>query len=254
MHCRIVALNYAWKQRNMTKLLTSALTLSLLLIGCGGSKSSDSILAEKIPQGVWLGSSESSSGVFDHGVLALIAPNGELRLFTSSDEHLAGKFKLNGSELSTDTSSFDIYGTLKETTTVEGSYTSDKIALEQTKSGYLLNTIKLSYSALSDNAAMFSRLMGTYASEDQTISLVFDNDGDITGSDANGCVYNGSTSIPNDTMNIYRMSLYIESCGELNGKYSGLAYWRAEATSEPEGIRFHFDNGSHALSDFLNKI
>ena len=135
MRCRIVALNYAWKQRNMTKLLTSALTLSLLLIGCGGSKSSDSKMAEKMPQGVWLGSLESPSSVFDHGILALIAPNGELRLFTSSDEHLAGKFKLNGNELSTDTSSFDIYGTFKETTTVEGSYTSDKIVLVQVKSG-----------------------------------------------------------------------------------------------------------------------
>ena len=237
----------------MMKLLTGALTLSLLF-GCGGSGSGDSKADEKMPQGVWLGSLESSSGFTDHGLLALIAPKGELRFFTSSGEHLSGRFKLNGNELSANTASFNTQGVFEAMSKVSGTYTSEKIALEHVKSGALLDKIKLTYSALSDNAAMFSRLKGTYASDDDTISLVFDNDGDITGSDANGCVYNGATSIPNDTINIYRMSLDIDSCGELNGNYSGLAYWRAQATSEPEGIRFHIDDGSHAMNNFLNKI
>lgn len=236
------------------KRFTSVIALSLLVIGCGGSSSGDLNKTEKMPDGVWLGSLESQSGYIDHGIVGLIAPNGELRLFVSSGEHVIGKFKLNGNELTTNTTSFDTQGLRKDSATATGTYSSEKIALEHTQNGNLLDNIELTYSALSDNAAMFNRLAGTYASEDQALSLVFDDDGDITGSDQNGCVYNGSTSIPNDTINIYRMSLHIESCGDLDGKYSGLAYWRAEATNEPEAIRFHVDDGSHALSGFLNKI
>ncbi|MGB0836233.1 MAG: hypothetical protein ACPGR2_17110 [Psychrobium sp.] len=238
----------------MVKYLTGVLALSLVMTGCGGSNSGSKKESEKMPNGVWLGSSTSQLGVTDHGLLGLIAPNGELRLFVSGGEHLSGNFKLNGDELSTVTTSFNAQGVLKDTAMAAGSYTSEKISLEQTKGGELLNTIELTYSALSDNTAMFSRLMGTYASEDQTTSLVFDDDGDITGSDTRGCVFNGSSSIPNDKINIYRISLRVESCGALDGKYTGLAYWRAHATNEPEGIRFHLDDGSRALSYFMNKV
>jgi predicted amino acid-binding ACT domain protein len=42
--------------------------------------------------------------------------------------------------------------------------------------------------------------------------MAFDVDGRMTGSDNNGCVYSGSVAIGSAAINIYQISLTVESC------------------------------------------
>lgn len=53
-------------------------------------------------------------------------------------------------------------------------------------------------------------------------SVTINTNGDIYGTDADGCVYSGSLSLPDSTKNLYRVNLLIESCGNSNGNYTGL--------------------------------
>lgn len=54
-------------------------------------------------------------------------------------------------------------------------------------------------------------------------TLTINSDGSVFGSDALGCVYNGHVDIIDSRFNVYRLSLNISSCGNLNGVYDGLA-------------------------------
>lgn len=238
------------------KIAAGILTATLLLHGCGGCSSQSESAKASMPKGVWLGTLQAQG--IDHAVLGLIAPNGEARFFVGKNQHLFGKFKLDGNEFSSEATEFatgfNTDNKLSATGKILGSYVDEKMVFETIKDGAVINSVRLSYSALSDNAAMMRRISGTYRADNDALSLVFDSDGDISGSDTNGCVYNGSTAIPDDSINIYHLTLRIESCAERDGTYSGLAYWRAHATSEPEGIRLQVDNSSLGLSKFLSKI
>ena len=61
--------------------------------------------------------------------------------------------------------------------------------------------------------------------------MAFDVDGRITGSDDNGCVYSGSVAIGSAAINIYQISLIVESCSIVDATYIELVSWRPETTN-----------------------
>lgn len=54
-------------------------------------------------------------------------------------------------------------------------------------------------------------------------AIRIDTQGDLYGTDADGCVYSGEVRVGKANRNMYRINLTIESCGGANGQYSGLA-------------------------------
>lgn len=54
-------------------------------------------------------------------------------------------------------------------------------------------------------------------------SLSIDSSGNFFGSDADGCVFSGKITVPDPAVNVYRVNLSQENCGDIDGSYSGLA-------------------------------
>lgn len=52
----------------------------------------------------------------------------------------------------------------------------------------------------------------SYTNDAYTISMTIDEEGNIFGSDTYGCTYSGDTSIPNPSINIYRINFIISGC------------------------------------------
>jgi hypothetical protein len=63
----------------------------------------------------------------------------------------------------------------------------------------------------------------------QTLTITIDANGRLTGAHSNGCVFNGTATIPDATRNMVRFAVEIDSCGSQfsssrrwNGAYTGL--------------------------------
>ena len=63
-----------------------------------------------------------------------------------------------------------------------------------------------------------------YGNSNLTTSLTIDSDGDITGSDSNGCLFNGKVTRGNKHVNSYPVNLEINNCSNNlnNGVFTGL--------------------------------
>jgi hypothetical protein len=77
-------------------------------------------------------------------------------------------------------------------------------------------------------AGVYSRRSTTIFGEEVTLTVTIDANGQLTGSYSNGCVFNGSASIPDAAHNMVRLQIDLANCGsrgsekQWNGAYSGL--------------------------------
>ena len=82
---------------------------------------------------------------------------------------------------------------------------------------------------LQDLAGVYTRTTTRTLGSPLTLTLAIDADGRITGSHSNGCVFEGSASIPDASRNMVRFTMSVANCGEQfgsssrwNGDYTGL--------------------------------
>ena len=78
-------------------------------------------------------------------------------------------------------------------------------------------------------AGVYTRNESTLLGEEVTLTMTIAADGGITGSYSNGCVFNGSASIPDAAHNMVRLQIDLANCGSSrgssktwNGTYTGL--------------------------------
>ena len=113
------------------------------------------------------------------------------------------------------------------------------------KDGPLTGTIKirndeydisLDRSARSDESVTMAGLAGTYSrtttfflGPSSTYTMTLDPDGRLTGSHTNGCVYNGTATLPDASRNLIRLNVELSNCprsitgsGSWNGTYTGV--------------------------------
>lgn len=83
--------------------------------------------------------------------------------------------------------------------------------------------------SLQSLAGVYTRTTYLLGAPLSTLTITIDSDGALTGSHSNGCVLNGSASVPEPTRNIVRFSVRVDSCGtqlgssrRWNGEYTGL--------------------------------
>lgn len=96
-------------------------------------------------------------------------------------------------------------------------------------------TFTLDPSADYNRAVSLAALAGVYTDrtstlfgEEVNLTVTIDADGRLNGSYSNGCVFNGTASIPDGTHNMVRLQIDLANCGshgsskQWNGEYAGL--------------------------------
>ncbi|MFL6619033.1 MAG: hypothetical protein ACJ8MH_10550 [Povalibacter sp.] len=96
-----------------------------------------------------------------------------------------------------------------------------------------------------DLAGVYRNTTLSSGAEEVRSTLVVANDGTVTGSSVDGCIYNGKVSIPDPARHLFRMHLRIDSCSptsllERNGEYDGLGTLRTQIII--------FDTGSSPIT------
>jgi hypothetical protein len=82
--------------------------------------------------------------------------------------------------------------------------------------------------ALATLAGVYTQTTQTLLGEQVTLTVTIDASGQLNGSYSNGCVFNGSASIPDASHNMVRLQIDLANCGSQgsskawNGSYAGL--------------------------------
>ena len=77
--------------------------------------------------------------------------------------------------------------------------------------------------ALADLQALWSLSQPVY-----TLDFSFDDQGNLSGSDSNGCEYGGSASLVSAVTNVYRLEVSIASCNDRDGSLQRARHHRPE--------------------------
>ncbi|HET9448532.1 MAG TPA: hypothetical protein VFO35_19835 [Steroidobacteraceae bacterium] len=120
--------------------------------------------------------------------------------------------------------------------TVEGNALSGELRLRREEYQF-----SLSRSSDYDRSVSLATLAGVYTQTTQTIlgeqvtlTVTIDASGQLNGSYSNGCVFDGSASIPDSTHNMVRLQIDLANCGSQgsskswNGSYAGLGVLLSE--------------------------
>ncbi len=85
-----------------------------------------------------------------------------------------------------------------------------------------------------------------------TITLDLDDTGQLFGSDTAGCVFSGQLSIIDGRYSVYRASVSVSTCGDLNGDYSGLAFYPVAGAAD--FLYLGTDDGQFAFAVQLQRL
>lgn len=241
-----------------------ALALTGLITACGGGsgggdKSSNDVVLEPSAStsldGIYLGDGfEPSVGnlefmamVLDSKVYAIssqdIQYKGEIVPNTASDYMLSLTMYSN-----TDLSAFDlalVEGKYESKNFINGEYDrrfggSGEFALEYIPELY-------------EQPASLEQVSGTWtdANTSRPPSVTINSNGEVFGTDADGCVYSGNVRVPKSDRNLYEIGLKIESCSQYTGDYSGAGFISADATET--ALIVIVSNSSHSMPFTLIK-
>jgi hypothetical protein len=118
-------------------------------------------------------------------------------------------------------------------------------------------TVRLTSSAEYGQSLTLQGLAGVYTQSrplsGATMTLTIDVNGRLTGSNANGCTFNGGVSIPNPERNMVRLQVQMSGCGssifsekQWNGSYGGLGLLLRNAVS-PDNASVRQDVFYHSV-------
>lgn len=107
--------------------------------------------------------------------------------------------------------------------------------------------------ALADLAGTYTRNVIVFLGPSTTYTVTLDAAGRLTGSHTNGCVYNGTATVPDAPRNIVKLNVQLSNCpssitgsGSLNGSYSGLGILLRNVTA-PSNVLMRADVLYHSL-------
>ena len=114
--------------------------------------------------------------------------------------------------------------------TVDGSVLSGELRFHDEDYRFTLNAASDYNSSISlaQLAGVYTRRDNTILGENVTLTVTIEADGRLTGSYSNGCVFNGSASIPDTSHNMVQLQIDLANCGsrgslkQWNGAYTGL--------------------------------
>lgn len=102
-------------------------------------------------------------------------------------------------------------------------------------------------------AGTYTRNVVVLLGPSTTYTVTIDASGRLTGSHTNGCVYNGTATVPDAPRNLVKLDVQLSNCpssitgsGSLNGSYSGLGILLRDVTA-PSNILMRADVLYHSL-------
>lgn len=250
---------------NKFKILTSALLLSSLT-ACGGgggddkpetttppvTTTPDPVLT--MPTGVWLGNNVVVENNEEIQVVGLVAADGEFRFIREDEQQFTGTITLTDeTNFTADGIGFDSDGLKMAEGQFKGEYSNTAITGETIFNNEVISNFDLGLLDITSADSGFDVIAGNYVDADLTTSIMVDSDGAISGSDTFGCQYTGAFTHPDESVNIYSLSLTVSSCGDFDGEYSGLATYGKAFTDVPVGLIFQGSNAAYSLTDVLFK-
>lgn len=214
-----------------------AMITTLALSACGGGGSSDSgnSAAPKVSasaaNGIYVGNvRDVYSQHGDSIVFPLVAVVYEGEVYSLADHGYTYTSSIDVQSNSDYEGTFRVYddfGDFLQTIEVDGSY-QEKTSLSgqyQSERGFdssfSLDYVPEAYEV----PAGLDMIDGVWSVTNSTsnASITINSNGEFFGSDDAGCVFSGDITVPNASVNVYRVNLTQENCGEINGSYSGLA-------------------------------
>lgn len=214
----------------------SALTLG----ACGGSGSDDpGSSATELKSGVYHIGRLFSDGSTREG-LSLISPTGNFVANLDTRSYTFGNVAFSASgKISGEIVEYILSPPWKLTNgTLSGQVVSSVQADLGAQSGNLSTTsVLLRNTDFNGLGVMtFETMSGTYtmSNPDNTSSITINSNGDITGGDQAGCIFNGELVIPDKTINVFEVMYTAENCpadsdedasaDDRNGEFSGLGF------------------------------
>lgn len=194
---------------------TLTLLLTSFLTACGGGGSGGEAVTQQYAEGIWAGSTTSSSGTTSPAI-GLVLDTGEYFFGTGSDYSgvAFGNITVNGSTVSSSNMK-DYYPSLQSL--VDGSFTgtvatgsSLKVNVSETYNGVTYNgTGNFTFDTKYNEVSSLATIAGTYVSPNvfsTSYSYTVDTNGTLTGASTE-CSFNGQLSMRNRAKNIYNLSL-----------------------------------------------
>lgn len=191
------------------------LTLALLVSACGGGGGGGSPVTQQSAEGIWVGSTTSSSGTTTPAI-GLILDTGEYFFGTGTDYSGVsfGTSSVSGATISSSNMK-DYYPSLSAL--VNGSFTgtistgaSLSINVSEVYSGTTYTgTGNFTFDTRYNEPSSLATVAGTYASPNvfsTSYNYTVDANGVLTGASTK-CTFNGHLTVRNSTKNIYNLSL-----------------------------------------------
>lgn len=256
----------------MKKRVLSTLTTVLFLSACGGSSDPSNTNETVQPpppsltvsdiDGIYEGAFAANGQSIE--IAGLISGDGDAVFLSEVGELLFGKITLDGETVTVDPLRSYFTEGASDDFVVGGLFNESGILNADFDNGQLTGTSEFSNTTseftLTRNdaetgiGAELSALEGNYVTGDFLTSLSFDADGIISGSDSDGCVYNGETMVLDTSVNIYTLSIEVSNCDVANGTYTGLGalYQQGlEGISEDPVFIFGISSNLAAISSYL---
>lgn len=181
--------------------------------------------------GIWTGTITSDLDLIDVPATAIIAENGAARIVDIDGTQLAGTANVSGNFLDSLFDGFAADGDLFPDGTTFGSVlvrglvdTAASLTLSYQGAGDT-GALALTYDAVYENGSSLATVADDWSFDDgagDTTDISIAANGDITGSDSDGCTYGGSVSLIDPNFNAYQVDLTLAVCADA-GNYSGLA-------------------------------
>jgi hypothetical protein len=184
--------------------------------------------SSKTTPGVWQGTVTSSTTGTSR-VMGLTNASGHSVWMTTDGRVWSGQMPMNATQMSLDMAGYMYPGRQFPDGSNFGTWSMMGNYADGTWSGQLHGTgddasFRLSMHPGYDRPASLDLLAGTFTrttSIGYTMTLSFTQDGQLTGSDSRGCVFNGTVAVPDPTHNFYQVHATVTSCGILDGTYEG---------------------------------
>lgn len=128
---------------------------------------------------------------------------------------------LSGESLSGTINIYQINGGFVGTNTLSGTVVTGKSINRKAQDN---TTFSLTYDNDYERASSLDTISGIWSITEgyYTETITIQVDGMLSGSNANGCIYSGSVSVPDSRINVYKIVITANLCGIYNGTYTGL--------------------------------
>jgi hypothetical protein len=222
------------------KLVSFAVSAAILSACGGGSSGSDGSPSSGSPPptatapataGVYKGTiTSTTTNAQPVPVIALTGPDGHSAWMTADGRVWSGQIPQTGSRFEASFSGHMYDGLHFPDGTNHGTWsmTVDHRATGMTGQFHGsgdTGSFAMELSPMWNRTGSMSTAAGVYTrttSSGYAMTMTIGANGQITGQDTRGCVFNGTVTVPDPTHNLYRLEAAVSSCGALDGPYTGM--------------------------------